>query len=99
MRNDEMTMYQHFEDVHNLIKEQSCVAELIAMEAMKLTQRVTGSEERKIDAELLRTLTALVVNKLDIDELRIEYQQRERQREVNQRIDAAAVQRMQANRF
>lgn len=94
-----MTMYQHFEDVHNLIKEQSCVAELIAMEAMKLTQRVTGSEERKIDAELLRTLTALVVNKLDIDELRIEYQQRERQREVNQRIDAAAVQRMQANRF
>lgn len=94
-----MTMYQHFEDVHNLIKEQSCVAELIAMEAMKLTQRVTGSEERKIDAELLRTLTALVVNKLDIDELRIEYQQRERQREVNQRIDAAAVQRIQANRF
>lgn len=68
-----MTMYQHFEDVHNLIKEQSCVAELIAMEAMKLTQRVTGSEERKIDAELLHTLIALVVNKLDIDELRIEY--------------------------
>ncbi|MBH1635461.1 hypothetical protein I5U65_09965 [Stenotrophomonas maltophilia] len=93
-----MTMYQHFEDVHNLIKEQSCVAELIAMEAMKLTQRVTGSEERKIDAELLRTLTALVVNKLDIDELRIEYQQRERQRAVNQQIDAS-VQRMQANRF
>jgi hypothetical protein len=98
MRNDEMTMYQHFEDVHVLIKEQSCVAELIAMEAMKLTQRVTGSEERKIDAELLRTLTALVVNKLDIDELRIEYQQRERQRAVNQQIDAS-VQRMQANRF
>ncbi|HBO5256675.1 TPA: hypothetical protein MX370_002734 [Pseudomonas aeruginosa] len=94
-----MAMYQHFEDVHNLVKEQSCVAELIAMEAMKLTQRVTGTEERKIDAELLRTLTALVVNKLDIDEMRIEYQQRERQREVNQRIDAAAVQRMQANRF
>ncbi len=93
-----MTMYQHFEDVHNLIKEQSCVAELIAMEAMKLTQRVTGSEERKIDAELLHTLTALVVNKLDIDELRIEYQQRERQRAVNQQIDAS-VQRMQANRF
>lgn len=93
-----MTMYQHFEDVHVLIKEQSCVAELIAMEAMKLTQRVTGSEERKIDAELLRTLTALVVNKLDIDELRIEYQQRERQRAVNQQIDAS-VQRMQANRF
>lgn len=92
-----MAMYQHFEDVHVLIKEQSCVAELIAMEAMKLTQRVTGSEERKIDAELLRTLTALVVNKLDIDEMRIEYQQRERQREVNQRIDAA--QRMQTNRF
>ncbi|MBE5527374.1 hypothetical protein A9J41_00390 [Laribacter hongkongensis] len=98
MRNDEMTMYQHFEDVHNLIKEQSCVAELIAMEAMKLTQRVTGSEERKIDAELLHTLTALVVNKLDIDELRIEYQQRERQRAVNQQIDAS-VQRMQANCF
>lgn len=93
-----MAMYQHFEDVHNLVKEQSCVAELIAMEAMKLTQRVTGSDERKIDAELLRTLTALVVNKLDIDEMRIEYQQRERQREVNQRIDAAA-QRMQTNRF
>lgn len=93
-----MAMYQHFEDVHNLVKEQSCVAELIAMEAMKLTQRVTGSEERKIDAELLRTLTALVVNKLDIDEMRIEYQQRERQREVNQRIDVAA-QRMQTNRF
>lgn len=93
-----MTMYQHFEDVHVLIKEQSCVAELIAMEAMKLTQRVTGSDERKIDAELLRTLTALVVNKLDIDELRIEYQQRERQRAVNQQIDAS-VQRMQANRF
>ncbi|WP_193582476.1 hypothetical protein [Laribacter hongkongensis] len=93
-----MTMYQHFEDVHNLIKEQSCVAELIAMEAMKLTQRVTGSEERKIDAELLHTLTALVVNKLDIDELRIEYQQRERQRAVNQQIDAS-VQRMQANCF
>lgn len=93
-----MTMYQHFEDVHNLIKEQSCVAELIAIEAMKLTQRVTGSEERKIDAELLHTLTALVVNKLDIDELRIEYQQRERQRAVNQQIDAS-VQRMQANRF
>ena len=93
-----MTMYQHFEDVHVLIKEQSCVAELIAMEAMKLTQRVTGSEERKIDAELLRTLTALVVNKLDIDELRIEYQQRERQRAVNQQIDAS-VQRMQTNRF
>lgn len=92
-----MAMYQHFEDVHHLIKEQSCVAELIAMEAMKLTQRVTGSEERKIDAELLRTLTALVVNKLDIDEMRVEYQQRERQREVNQRIDAA--QRMQTNRF
>lgn len=68
------------------------------MEAMKLTQRVTGSEERKIDAELLHTLTALVVNKLDIDELRIEYQQRERQRAVNQQIDAS-VQRMQANRF
>ncbi|PZP60807.1 MAG: hypothetical protein DI597_11220 [Pseudoxanthomonas spadix] len=94
-----MAMYQHFEDVHNLVKEQSCVAELIAMEAMKLTQRVTGSDERKIDAELLRTLTALVVNKLDIDEMRIEYQQRERQREVNQRIDAAAAQRMQTNRF
>ncbi|WP_161866808.1 hypothetical protein [Pseudomonas yangonensis] len=93
-----MAMYQHFEDVHNLVKEQSCVAELIAMEAMKLTQRVTGSDEQKIDAELLRTLTALVVNKLDIDEMRIEYQQRERQREVNQRIDAAA-QRMQTNRF
>lgn len=94
-----MAMYQHFEDVHNLVKEQSCVAELIAMEAMKLTQRVTGSDERKIDAELLHTLTALVVNKLDIDEMRIEYQQRERQREVNQRIDAAAAQRMQTNRF
>lgn len=94
-----MTMYQHFEDVHNLVKEQSCVAELIAMEAMKLTQRVTGSEERKIDAELLRTLTALVVSKLDIDEMKVEYQQRERQREVNQRIDAAAAQRMQTNRF
>ncbi|HDQ4464834.1 TPA: hypothetical protein P9G65_005137 [Pseudomonas aeruginosa] len=94
-----MAMYQHFEDVHNLVKEQSCVAELIAMEAMKLTQRVTGSDERKIDAELLRTLTALVVNKLDIDEMKIEYQQRERQREVNQRIDAAAAQRMQTNRF
>jgi hypothetical protein len=93
-----MAMYQHFEDVHNLVKEQSCVAELIAMEAMKLTQRVTGSDERKIDAELLRTLTVLVVNKLDIDEMRIEYQQRERQREVNQRIDVAA-QRMQTNRF
>jgi hypothetical protein len=93
-----MAMYQHFEDVHNLVKEQSCVAELIAMEAMKLTQRVTGSDERKIDAELLRTLTALVVSKLDIDEMRIEYQQRERQREVNQRIDVAA-QRMQTNRF
>lgn len=93
-----MTMYQHFEDVHVLIKEQSCVAELIAMEAMKLTQRVTGSEERKIDAELLRTLTALVVNKLDIDEIKVEYQQRERQRAVNQQIDAS-VQRMQANRI
>lgn len=93
-----MTMYQHFEDVHYLIKEQSCVAELIAMEAMKLTQRVMGSEERKIDAELLHTLTALVVNKLDIDELSIEYQQRERQRAVNEQIDAS-VQRMQANRF
>lgn len=93
-----MAMYQHFEDVHNLVKEQSCVAELIAMEAMKLTQRVTGSDERKIDAELLRTLTALVVNKLDIDEIKVEYQQRERQRAVNQQIDAS-VQRMQANRF
>lgn len=93
-----MTMYQHFEDVHVLIKEQSCVAELIAMEAMKLTQRVTGSEERKIDVELLRTLTALVVNKLDIDEIKVEYQQRERQRAVNQQIDAS-VQRMQANRI
>jgi hypothetical protein len=93
-----MTMYQHFEDVHVLIKEQSCVAELIAMEAMKLTQRVTGSDERKIDAELLRTLTALVVNKLDIDEIKVEYQQRERQRAVNQQIDAS-VQRMQTNRF
>ncbi|ARN50525.1 hypothetical protein [Pseudomonas aeruginosa] len=95
-----MTMYQHFEDVHVLIKEQSCVAELIVMEAMKLTQRVTGSEERKIDAELLRTLTALVVNKLDIDEIKVEYQQRERQRSVNQQIDASlAAQRMQTNRF
>ncbi len=93
-----MAMYQHFEDVHNLIKEQSCVAELIAMEAMKLTQRVTGSEERKIDAQLLRTLTALVVNKLDIDEIKVEFQQRERQRAVNQQIDAS-MQRMQANRF
>lgn len=93
-----MAMYQHFEDVHALIKEQSCVAELIAMEAMKLTRRVTGSEERKIDAELLRTLTALVVNKLDIDEIKVEYQQRERQRAVNQQIDAS-VQRMQTNRF
>ncbi len=93
-----MAMYQHFEDVHHLIKEQSCVAELIAMEAMKLTQRVTGSDERKIDAELLRTLTALVVNKLDIDEIKVEYQQRERQRAVNQQIDAS-VQRMQTNRF
>lgn len=92
-----MAMYQHFEDVHNLIKEQSCVAELIAMEAMKLTQRVTGSDERKIDAELLRTLTALVVNKLDIDEIKVEFQQRERQRAVNQQIDTS-VQRMQANR-
>lgn len=93
-----MAMHKHFEDVHNLIKEQSCVAELIAMEAMKLTQRVTGSEERKINAELLRTLTALVVNKLDIDELKIEYQQHERQREVNQQIEES-VQRMQSSRF
>lgn len=93
-----MTMCQHFEDVHNLIKEQSCIAELIAIEALKLTQRVSGSEEWKIDAELLRTLTALVVNKLDIDEIKTEYQQRERQREVNQRIDET-VQRMQANKF
>ncbi len=93
-----MAMYQHFEDIHNLIKEQSCVAELIAMEAMKLTQRVSGSEERKIDAELLRTLTALVVNSLDIEKMKIEYQQREQQREVNQRIDEYRS-RMQTNRF
>lgn len=93
-----MAMYKHFEDIHNLIKEQSCVAELIAMEAMKLTQRVSGSEERKIDAELLSTLTALVVNELNMDKVKIEYQQREQQREVNQRIDEYRS-RMQTNRF
>lgn len=93
-----MAMYQHYEAVHSLIKEQCCVTELIAMEAMKLTQRVTGSDEPKIDAELLRTLTALVVNKLDIDGMKVEYQQRERQRAVNQQIEES-VQRMHANRF
>lgn len=93
-----MAMHKHFEDIHNLIKEQSCVAELIAMEALKLTQRVTGSEERNIDAELLRTLTALVVKTLDIDEIKIEYQQRELQREVNQRIEES-VQQMQTSRI
>lgn len=37
-----MAMHQYFEDIHQLIKEESEVANLIAMEAMKLTQRVTA---------------------------------------------------------
>ena len=83
-----MTMYEHFEDVNYRIKEMGCVAELIAIEAMKLTQRVTG-KEKTIDAELLRVLTALVVHNLYYDEIKIEYKQRQRQRGVNREIDAA----------
>ncbi len=93
-----MAMHRYFEDIHTLIKEQSAIAELIAMEALKLTQRVSGSEEQNIDAELLRTLTALVVNELNTNDIKSEYQQRERQRAVNQQIDKS-VQGAQSNRF
>ncbi|MBS3021747.1 hypothetical protein DJFAAGMI_04523 [Comamonas sp. PE63] len=93
-----MAMHQYFEDIHQLIKEESEVAQLIAMEAMKLTQRVTGSDARLIDPALLRTLTALVVKRLDVDDVIDRYQQRERRKAVNQQIDAS-VQHKQTNRF
>ena len=88
-----MAQFEYFEDIHDLIREQSCVAELVAMEAMKLTERVTG-QKNVIDGSLLQTLTSLVTSKLDIDEIKIEYKQREQQRAVVCQIDAAlSVQR------
>ena len=93
-----MAMYQYFEDIHNSIKEKSCIVELIAMEAMKLTQRLTGSEERKIDAELLRTLTALVVHNFDIEEIKKSYKQGQDIQDMKQKIDESLKQ-MKPNFF
>lgn len=84
-----MAMHEYFEDINNFIKERGCVTELIAMEAMKLTQRISGSSERKIDPDLLHVLTMVVVSKLDIEEIKAEFQQRARRRDVNQQIDAS----------
>ena len=92
-----MAMYEHFEDIHNLIKEQSLVAELIAMQSMSLTERVTG-QKNVIDGTLMQTLTTLFVHTANYDEVKSEYKIRERQRAVNQQIEES-VKRMQANRF
>ena len=81
-------MYEHFEDIHNLIKEQSCVAELLALEAMKLTERVTG-QKNVIDGTFMQTLTTLFVHAANYEEVKIEYKIRERQRGIVSQIDAA----------
>lgn len=83
-----MPMHAHFEDIRYLIKEQSCVAEIIVREAMHLTESITG-QPKTVDSEVLRTLTALVVKALDYDDVKMEYKQRERQRTINAEIDAA----------
>ena len=83
-----MAMYEHFEDIHNLIKEQSCVAELLAIEAMNLTERVT-KQKGVIDGTLMQTLTTLFVHAANYDEVKSEYKIRERQRGVVSQIDAA----------
>ena len=85
-----MAMYEHFEDIHNLIKEQSCVAELLAHEGMKLTERVTG-QKNVIDGTLMQTLTTLFVQAANYDEVKSEYKIRERQRGIVSQIDAAIV--------
>ena len=83
-----MAMYEHFEDIHNLIKEQSCVAELLALEAMKLTERVTG-QKNVIDGTFMQTLTTLFVHAANYEEAKSEYKIRERQRGIVGQIDAA----------
>ncbi len=83
-----MAMYEHFEDIHNLIKEQSCVAELLAIEAMNLTERVT-KQKGVIDGTLMQTLTTLFVHATNYDEVKSEYKIRERQRGIVCQIDAA----------
>ena len=80
-------MVEHFEDVNHRIKELGNVAAMVVIEAVKVTDSIF--EDRSFYPSVLEVLSHLVASYLIYDEIKLEYKQRERQNEVERRINEA----------